>query len=540
MKHGYPRVLCVLCMAFGLIFPFSLNAQIVQEWSLPGDTYEEVEGRGLSIHSNPGGARVYIDGIEMGRTPIYLNNLRPGPYFVRLEKEGRQERRFRVFVRSGSVTNVSIEMREALGRVLLKIQPDQQSPGPDILPLKPGISVDGAVYPGAAMELPVGFRTIVVRAFGWEEVSTTLYVENESYRELEFFLKPAPFKLSGGGVNRLRFNPANAGSLGTTTLSYDVSASGRGSFTVLDSGGQTVFVRELGPYESWFQSVDWDGRDSNGKILADGTYTMIVKAVSNPWDDSAPVEASLSREVILDSTRVIFPLSLASGRSGLLFAALPATLPARSFQIEGSIVAGNPCGSGGAWKSLPFAAAFRISPMEHFEVSMALNVIPMFQGSIRAGISGGVKWAFLDSGIFGGAAGFNFSWTGKTAVTPFGMPSGFELYVPFKIDLGRFFSIALSPSILWTGDEGFPWEGAPRLLVSGGVMMRTTYVIAGLSVRTEFKFTGGGVWPPFILTGAEIRFFPPPSSFVFSVSGGAWVKNSSAGGFAGFTIGMIH
>ena len=534
------NLLPAFCLVLCLILPLSLDAQIFADWTLPGDTYEEVEGRGLTIRSNPGGARVYIDGIEMGRTPVYLNALRPGSYFVRLEREGYQERRFRVFVRSGSVTNVSIEMKAAVGRILLKIQPDRDSPGPDKLLLEPRISVDGTAYPNSALELPVGFRTIAVRAFGWDDVSATLYIENESYRELELNLKPASFKLSNGAVNRLRFNPANAGSLGTTTFSYEVSSSGRGTFTVLDQGGRIVAVRELGLYETWAQSAVWDGRNSGGEILADGTYTLIVKAVSVPWDDSVPLEISLAQEVIIDSTKDIFPLSLASGRSGLLFAPLPAALPALSFQIEGGLTAGYPCGSGGPWKSLPFAAAFRISPIEHLEVSMALNVIPMFTGSIGTGISGGVKWAFLNSGIFGGAAAFNFSWTGKTAVTPFGMPSGFELYVPFKIDLGRFFSIALSPSILWTGDEGFPWEGAPRLLISGGVMMRMTYFFAGLSVRTEFKFTGGGARHPFILTGAELRFFPPPSSFVFSVNGGAWIKNSSAGGFAGFTIGMIH
>jgi len=245
-------------------------------------------------------------------------------------------------------------------------------------------------------------------------------------------------------------------------------------------------------------------------------------------------------EVVLDSTKVIFPLSLLSGKSGLLFAPLPALLPAGSFQIEGSLMAGDAYGSGGPWKSLPFAAAFRLSPLDNLEVSAALNVIPLFEGDLGAGVSGGVKWAFFNSGFFGVAAGFNFSWTGKTALTPFGMASGMELYVPLKLDLGNLFSLALSPSVLWTGDEGFPWEGVPRLLVSGGLMMKLIYVIAGLSVRTEFKFSGDQAWPPLILAGAEAKFFPPPSSFVISVNGGIWARGSSLGGFAGFAIGMIH
>jgi len=457
---------------------------------------------------------------------------------VRLEHEGYRERRFRVNVRPGSVTTVFIELREAVGRVLLKIQGDNE--GQEKLPFDPRISVDGVPYASPALELPAGFRTILVRAFGWEDASVTLFVEDESYRELELKLKPAPFKLSNAGVSRRRFNPANPGSLGTTALSFEVSAPGRGNFLVLDSGGKTVFARELGPFETWYQSALWDGRDSGGVIQDDGTYTLAVEAVSGQGNDPSPVAHNIVMEVILDSSRIIFPLSLASGKSGLLFAPLAVTLPPGSFQIEGSLSAGDPCGSGGLWKSLPFAAAFRVSVSENMEISAALNVIPKFSGGAGAGIGGGFKWVFLNYLNFGAAASVNFSWTGKTPITPFGMASGFELNLPLKLDLGKLFTAALSPGLLWTGDEGFPWEDVPRLLVSGGLLLKMNYFTAGLSVRTDFKFSRASSRPPFIITGGEVCFFPPPSSFVFSFNGGAWVRDGSSGGFFGFGIGMIY
>jgi len=552
------------CLALLLIFPLSLGAQHTDDWALsafgsaeafwPGDQYEETEGRGLYIRSNPMGVRVYIDGIEMGRTPVHLDSLRPGRYFVRLEREGYQERRFRVTVRAGSVVNITVEMKEALGRVLLKISdaPDvSQSISSQGIPHNLQISVDGVLYNSTALELPVGFRNILVRAFGREDILTTLYIEEGSYRELDLNLIPALFKLSNASVSRHRFNPANAGSLGTTTFSFEVSAPGRGSFTVLDSDGRTVMTRDLGHFETWSQSVVWNGMNNRGEVLNDGTYTLLLQAVSTPRDDSPPVTESLSLKVELDSTQIIIPLSLASGKSGLLFAPLPQLLPAGSFQIEGSLAAANPYGGGGLFKSLPFAVALRFSPVKRLEVSASLNVIPMFEKESGAGISGGVKWAFHDSGIFGAAAAFNFSWTGKTSFTPFGMSSGFELYVPLKLDLGKFFSLALSPSILWTGDElslnekgeaarkGFPWDPVPRVSVSGGVMMRMTYFVAGLSVRSQYKFSGDDAWPPFIIAGGEVKFFPPPSSFVFSFNGGVWSRDATIGGFFGVSIGII-
>ena len=538
MTRSFALTVCLaICLVTCQISPVSMTAQTAADW-FPGDSYEESEGKGLVIRSNPSGAKVYIDGIEAGRTPFYQPAIRAGVYFVRLEREGYQERRFRVTVRSGSVTTVSIEMKEAVGRVLLRIQPD--AGGPENLPLAPQISVDGKAYPNTGLELPTGFRTIHVRAFGWDEVSTTEYIENESYRELEFYLKPALFRLSNAGVSRIRFNPNNPGSLGTTVFFFEVSASGIGIFTVLDTAGKTVYARELEPFETWYQSVVWNGRGPGGEILSDGIYTLNIQAVSKPWGNSVPIAESAALEVILDSSRVIFPLSLASGKSGLLFAPLPALLPPGSFQIEGSLTAGDPYGSGGSWKSLPFAAAFRVSPVERLEISAALNVIPKFKGDVGAGISAGLKWLLLSSGNFGAAAAFNFAWTGKTALTPFGMASGFEVYTPFKLDLGKFFTAALSPGLLWTGDEGFPWEGIPRLLVSGGLMLKMAYFTAGLSIRPEFKFSGAGAWPPFIIAGGELRFFPPPSSFVFSFNGGLWARDASIGGFFGLGIGMIY
>ena len=356
-------------MASGFFLVPALGAQTGVDWTHPGDNIEETDGRGLVVRSNPIGAKVYIDGIERGKTPLHLEDLRAGTYFVRLEKEGYSERRFRVSVRNGSVVDVYLELKETVGRVLLKIQRAPGSPGPDKLPLAPQISIDGRSFQSNALELPTGFRVILVRAFGWEDISETLYVEEDSYRELELNLTPASFKLSGAGLSRPRFNPANAGSLGTTTFSFEVSAPGNGTLTVFDKEGKMLLVKALGPFETWSQSAIWNGRDGQGEILPDGIYTMVVKTFFQPWDDSPQEEDSIVLKAELDSSRVIFPLTFSSGKSGLLFAPLPVLLPPGSFQIEGSLFAGFPPESGGAWKSLPFAAALRFSPLDSLVIS---------------------------------------------------------------------------------------------------------------------------------------------------------------------------
>jgi hypothetical protein len=140
-------------------------------------------------------------------------------------------------------------------------------------------------------------------------------------------MKPAAFKISGTGLSRPRFNPANAGSLGTTAMGFEVSAPGRGTFAVYDEKGPSVFSRNLEPFDTWVQQALWNGKDNDGEIVPDRAYTMIVEASSLPWDDSPPVRHRFISQVLVDSARVINPLGLFSGKAGLLYTPLPSLLP---------------------------------------------------------------------------------------------------------------------------------------------------------------------------------------------------------------------
>jgi hypothetical protein len=512
---------------------------------LPGDRIEETEGRGVIIRSNPAGARIFIDGIERGKTPLKLENLRPGQYFFRLEKEGYVSRRFRVLIPQGSVLDITIEMDAARGKVLVKVSPAPGGPGPEALPLIPLISADVEVKiaDGSLLTLPVGFRTIKVRAFGWEENSSTVYVGEGTVQILEIGLRPAAFRVTGAALRRPRFNPGGAGSLGTTEIGFEVSAPGEGTFSVFDSRGDLVFARELGPFTGWSQTSFWNGRDRWGAPLPDGEYSLVLKLRSLSWDSSAPVEETFILTAAVDSSQDIRPLALSSGKAGLLFAPAAAPLPPGSFQIDSGLLFGSPPVAGRPWKSLPFAAGFRFSPLNRLEISAALNMLPVSGEDIRPGVAGTAKWVFADpgrTGFFGFAAGAVFSWAEKTSATSFGMGSGIELFFPLQFNIRGPFSFLFTPACIWTGDDGFPWEGVPRFLVSGGFLARLTYITAGLSLRSEYRFTNEEPRSPSLMIGGEVKFFPPPSSFVFSVMGGLWIKDGAAGGFGGAGIGLIY
>jgi hypothetical protein len=42
------------------------------------------------------------------------------------------------------------------------------------------------------------------------------------------------------------------------------------------------------------------------------------------------------------------------------------------------------------------------------------------------------------------------------------------------------------------------------------------------------------------MAAAEIRFFPPPSSMVFSLLGGGWFRDGRCGAYGGIGIGLIY
>jgi hypothetical protein len=477
-----------------------------------------------------------------------VNGLSAGEYGVRLRKDGYVERRFRVTLRQSSRLVVTIDLEAARGRAFIEVRRGRGSPPEEKLPLHPEISADGEPVFTPELNLPVGYRTIRVRAFGWQEQFQTVYILENAIRLVEFELHPAAFRLSSPRSGRPRFNPGNSGFLGTTELRFEASAPGRGRVAIFDKNGEAVFTRNLEAFETWSQGLIWDGRSGDGRVLPDGVYRIVIDGESIPWDDSTPVAVRLELTVTIDSSIEIRPLSLASGIPGLLYAPTAEVLPPGAFQVDGILLLGKPPLMEKEWTALPFSAAFRLSPLEGLEFAAALNVTPSLEAGAASAAGGTVKWRALKprEGLpLGFAAGLSYGWVGEGTTTPFGMDTGIKLLLPLSFHPGFGLSLLLSPAIFWTGDQGYPSEPIPRALLSGGLLFHRGFVTAGLSLRSEFRFGDDargedGTWAGPLMIGGELKIFPPPSSFVFSLLGGGWVYHGAAGAYGGLGIGLIY
>ncbi|GHU09989.1 hypothetical protein FACS1894151_08860 [Spirochaetia bacterium] len=537
-KSNLPYLLSLLLLTLLCVFTAPVNADVI----------ENISGTGIYVRSIPSGARVFIDGVERGMTPLRLTDLPGGRYSIRLLKEGYIMRRIIVSVPGEEAPgdkgclSVLLDLEQARGRVDLHIRGEGEAG----VPLKPLITVDGNPVFDTLLELPVGFRTIRIRSFGWEEMTQTIYVQENSVLWLSFVLKPAAFRLTNFQTQRRRINPANSGSLGTTDISFNVSAPGFAELTIRDSSGSNVFTRRLGPFDTWNQAVTWNGRGANGKPLPEGDYTVKIRSTGN---DTSGTEAGYETEltVTIDSSIEIFPLSLSAGSGGLLFTPMPQTLPASSFQIEGNLLFGSPFQKT-AWSSLPFSAAFRISPVNALEAAGTFSVgTTLNENEAHTAFGASLKWEITGArNVFGAALGLAYAWAQNGAFDSFGMDSGIKLFAPFSLQTGGT-TFVLSPAILWTGDEGYPASPLPRFLLNAAAVFRLSMLVAGFSVRTEYRIApldrsikNDSAWFGPLISGVEIKFFPPPSNFILSIQGGYWLDSTAQGFFGGAGIGIIY
>jgi hypothetical protein len=90
----------------------------------------------------------------------------------------------------------------------------------------------------------------------------------------------------------------------------------------------------------------------------------------------------------------------------------------------------------------------------------------------------------------------------------------------------------------------FPDDPLPRLFLPMGVLFRHAQFIAGISFLPEFSFAPrsknrAAQGPAVFELGVEIKWYPPPSILVYTLSGGIKMDRTGTRGFGGVGIGII-
>ena len=483
------------------------------------DSFEEMPGRGLVIRTNPSGARVFINGAERGVTPAAFDSLTPGEYSVRLVKDGFLEREFDIVIFAASRLVASIKMEQPQGHIQLTVSKVDSY---DSLPFNPQVSVSSigsvALDSGnsAGLILPLGYHTIRVRAFGWEDATVVVFAD-EGLAPVNIIMNPALFKIGNLTQSRSRFNPMNKGQFGKTDYRFDVSAPGVVFVTIKNNDGQIVFSKQI-DINTRVQYFSWDGKDENGNLLTAGIYTVLFQAQNE--------QIELKTEI--DFSYDIYPVSLTGGIGGLVFSPLPTVLPSGSYQIEANVVYTN----FDSFTGFPFEIGLRLSPFINFEAITVFNIKPE-NDNTGWGLTGSIKYKFLYGIDFpvSFAALASYSWASNGGEHPLSPGRGAGIYLPVSLELS-FFYIVFSPGVFLHGPEGL----TPALLLSAGVLYHTSRINAGISARYEIDFKDD---KQRFFAGAEARIFPILSNFYFSLQAGMWTQDSITVGYGGLGLGLI-
>jgi hypothetical protein len=409
------------------------------------DTFEETSGRGLVINTNPSAVRVFIDGVDRGSTPVTFENLQQGEYSIRLTREGYRDRQFSVTLFNNSRLVVSIKMEELRGFVNVTVHRADDSP--EALPFNPQLFTDAFDGTLSAVSLTDDFKTllnltagynfIIVRAFGWEEALEEVLIIEDSTIAVDIYMRPAAFRIGALFRGHRRFNPINSSGQGSAEFPFVVMAPGSAVMTVRDRGGSVVYSRQLDDFDTWRQRPTWNGRDIHGNPVPEDVYTVLIEASPLfPLDEEEAKVFQLTMQSEVDYSINVFPLSLTGGTPGLMFTPLPHVLPAGSYQIEAEILFGNflfqESAGVAAIVGFPFGIGLRVSPFKRLETAAYFNVNLRVDNSTGWGVSGSIKYNFLNGSAFplALAAGLSYAWADKNGDDPLSPGRGVGLYIP--------------------------------------------------------------------------------------------------------------
>ena len=237
----------------------------------------------LVIETNVTGASVYINNNYRGTTPLTIKNLTEGKYKVRIEKAHYDTKTIYVKVRKGQQRCYYVELERITGKLLFSVTPGNAT-----------ISCDGSTVNSNPITVDEGSHTITVRCFGYNTWSSSVSVYRNMLRRVSVQLDEAAFAITAIKASRASFNPRNAGSLGTTTINFSVTAPAAGTLTICDQYGSVVWTASYVRFTTWDYAASWDGRTQSGAYAVDGIYTATLSSEGQTASCSFSVDSSIT------------------------------------------------------------------------------------------------------------------------------------------------------------------------------------------------------------------------------------------------------
>jgi hypothetical protein len=482
--------------------PLSPEAETTQPQTSKPD-----ESPGIHVKTDPKGATVFLDGDYVGRSPVFITDPGTGMYSVRIEKDGWYPESYRIAYDTGSIHTVDIDLEKITGFLHVETIPEDSQVFLDLSPLSSGIT-----------ELPVGRYLVSVRKFGYEGYSTSVRIVPRYTTTVTAELQEAEFGLHGLTSTRKIFSPANAGELGATRITFEVTDYGSGSVKIYDSTGSEIYSDQLPRFTTWNQEFRWTGLDSDGHQVPDGEYRIRITGIGET--DNRVVESETS--VTIDSSVVLRYRSLVSGTSGALFAPEPMTLPPFAFQITTMLIGHADPETHTA--RVPLHGSARFSPYAGLEIDAQGTLFIHGEDTypFSAGVS--VKYRFTSANlpVFAAAVALKGTYYRGDSVDSFSNYAGGSFSVPVSFAVGPLTfiltpEVTISPVPIEYYEEAEPSSVYAWGYGRVGVLLDIGPFSAGFSgaLRTQPFHEGFWIELPF-QAGAEAHLLIPGTQIVLS------------------------
>lgn len=240
-----------------------------------------------------------------GKTPVTLNGLTPGQYNLVIKARGYYDMSLNISLMADTLTSISTSLKQITGFLDLRVKPENAK-----------ILIDGQAYSQGFLELPIGQRTINIKAFGYKEENFKIIIYKNFVMDKKIDLQTAPFDARGFYASTKRMNPRNSGLKGQLSISFSVTAPGGGNFTVKTASGEILKNINLNEFNDWDQSLSWDGRNADGTPLADGKYMYSLEVWPAAEQSSIKNNYTFDGYVDLDSSLVLVPTGAYSAMFG--------------------------------------------------------------------------------------------------------------------------------------------------------------------------------------------------------------------------------
>ncbi len=303
---------------------FCVFVYAVQE-EPPRIVVETVEQQGLAslaVQTDISNADVYINGFFRGTTPFSVSGIKPDTYLVTIKKSGYRERSISVTLSANTKTTVYMNLIPSTGYLSINSPQDLE------------IIINGKTYKGNFIEIPEGKYTCTARAFGYED--EVFYAEilynKTTYQTIN--LKKAEFKIDNIEASNTIFNPRNAGLFGFASISFNVTTYGFAEVSIINETGTTLLSYKTPSFTTWEQTIRWNGKDSDNKILSDGTYSIHIDFFDTSNGSTKATVFSYEGKVVIDSSLVFYPEPIGGISPGSFFA--PSIIPPSTTTLKTS------------------------------------------------------------------------------------------------------------------------------------------------------------------------------------------------------------